>query len=37
VAGSEEGDSQVVQNSEDFLMLCCVCSQLGAGQGNTAL
>jgi hypothetical protein len=34
VSGSEEGGSQVMRNTENFLMLCFVCSQLGAGQGN---
>jgi hypothetical protein len=33
-SGSEEGGSQLMQNTEDFFMLCFVCSQLGAGQGN---
>ena len=36
VSGSEEGGSQVTQNSENFFMLCFVCSQLGAGQINTS-
>jgi len=35
VSGSEEGGSQLMQNSENFFMLCFVCSQLGAWQGNT--
>jgi len=37
LAGSEEGYSQVMQNTENFFMFCCFCSQLGAGQGNTSL
>jgi hypothetical protein len=37
VSGFEEGGSQVMQNSVNFFMLCFVCSQLGAGQGNTSL
>ena len=36
VSGSEEGISQLMQNIEKFFMLCFVCSQLGAGQGNTS-
>jgi hypothetical protein len=36
VSGSEEGGSQVMRNTENFCMLCFVCSQLGAGQGNTS-
>jgi hypothetical protein len=36
VSGSEEGGSQLIQNSENFLMLFCVCSQFGAGQGSTS-
>jgi hypothetical protein len=34
VSGSEEGGSQLMQNTENFFMLCFVCSQLGAGQEN---
>jgi hypothetical protein len=34
VSGSEGGGSQLMQNTENFFMLCFVCSQLGAGQGN---
>jgi hypothetical protein len=29
-SGSEEGGSQLMQNTENFFMLCFVCSQLGA-------
>ena len=36
VSGSEEGGSQLMQNTENFFILCVVCSQLGAGQGNTS-
>jgi len=36
VSGSEEGGSQVMRSTENFFMLCFVCSQLGAGQGNTS-
>ena len=36
VSGSEEGGSQLMQNTENFFVLCVVCSQLGAGQGNTS-
>jgi len=36
VSGSEGGGSQLMQNTENFVMLCFVCSQLGAGQGNTS-
>jgi len=36
-SGSEEGDSQLMRNSEHFFMLFCVCWQLGAGQGSTSL
>jgi hypothetical protein len=32
----EAGGSQVMWNSENFFILCFVCSQLGAGQGNTS-
>jgi hypothetical protein len=35
-SGSEEGGSQVMQNTENFFMLCFVCSQLGAGNGKTS-
>jgi hypothetical protein len=35
-SGSEERGSQFMQNTENFFMLCFVCSQLGAGQGNTS-
>ena len=31
VSGSEGGGSQLMQNTENFFMLCFVCSQLGAG------
>ncbi len=34
-SGSEEGGSQFMQNSENFIMLCFVCSQFSAGEGNT--
>jgi hypothetical protein len=34
--GSEEGGSQVMRSTENFFMLCFVCSQLGSGQGNTS-
>jgi hypothetical protein len=34
VSGCEEGGSQLMQNTENFFMLCFVCSQLGAGQGT---
>jgi len=37
LSGSEGGGgSQLMQNTENFFMLCLVCSQLGAGQGNTS-
>jgi len=39
VSGSEGGGgggSQVMQNTGNFFMLCLVCSQLGAGHGNTS-
>jgi len=36
VSGSEGGGSQLMQNIENFFMLCFVCSQLDAGQGNTS-
>jgi len=35
-SGSEDGGSQLMQNTENFFMLCFVCSQLGAGQRNTS-
>ena len=35
VSGSEEGGSQLMLCTENFV-LCFVCSQLGAGQGNTS-
>jgi hypothetical protein len=35
-SGSEEEGSQLMQNTDNFNMLCFVCSQLGAGRGNTA-
>jgi hypothetical protein len=35
-SGSKEGGSQVRQNTENFFMLCLVCSQMGAGQGKTS-
>jgi hypothetical protein len=35
-SSSEEGGIQLMQNTENFFMLCLVCSQLGAGQGNTS-
>ena len=34
-SGSEEGGGQFMQNTENFVMLCFVCSQLSAGQGTT--
>ena len=34
-SGSEEGGSQFMQNTENFIMLCFVCSQFSAGQGKT--
>jgi len=34
VSGCEEGGSQFMQNTENFCMLCFVCSQLDAGQGT---
>jgi hypothetical protein len=36
VSDSEEGGSQVMWNTENSFMLCFVCSQLGAGWGNTS-
>ena len=30
-----EAGTQLMQNTENFIMLCFVCSQLSAGQGNT--
>jgi len=33
-SGSEDGSSQLMQNTEN--LLCFVCSQLGAGKGTTA-
>ena len=36
MSGSEDGDSQVMRNTENFFMLCFVCLQLGAGQENTS-
>ena len=36
VSGSEGGGSQLMQNIENFFMLCFFCPQLGAGQGNTS-
>jgi len=36
VSGSEGGGSQLMQNTENFFMLCFVYSQLGVGQGNTS-
>jgi hypothetical protein len=32
----EEGGSQLMKNTENFFMLCFVCSQLGAVQGNVS-
>ena len=32
----EGGDSQLIRNTENFFMLCLVCSQLGAGHANMA-
>ena len=37
VSGSEQGGSQLMRNLANFFILCCVCSQLGAGQGKTSL
>jgi len=36
VSGCEGGGSQLMQNTENFFMLCFVCSQFGAEQGNTS-
>ena len=37
MSGSEGGGgSQLMRNTENFFMLCLVCSQLGAGHVNTA-
>ena len=36
VSGLEEGGSQVMWNTENVFISCFVCSQLGAGQGNTS-
>jgi hypothetical protein len=35
-SGSEEGGSQLLQNTKNFFMLCFVFSQLGSGQGDTS-
>ena len=35
MSGSEEGDSPAIQNTDNFFMLCFVCSQLGAGGEGT--
>jgi hypothetical protein len=34
MSGSEEGGSQLTLSNENVFMLCFVCSQLGAEQGN---
>ena len=35
-SGSEEGGSQLMQYTENLFILCFVCSQLDAEQGNTS-
>jgi hypothetical protein len=32
VTGSEEGSSQVMQNTENFFISCFICSQFGEGE-----